>query len=126
MDTPMLDVRSATKTYFHGLGNRQGSTVLRDVDLSFPEKPARIIALAGESGSGKTTLASAILGFTRLTSGSVLFRGKDVSRDDISGPSLPLTGIPTDSRALFAYRRFPRRRSTRCSLCRASETRGLT
>lgn len=79
MAQPLLDVRNATKIY-----TRAGKTVeaLRDVSLTVAGNPAAILTIAGESGSGKTTLTNAILGFTRLTSGEILFRGQDVARLD--------------------------------------------
>lgn len=91
MGTPLLEVRNAVKTYTSGFGNKIRTTVLKDVDLSIPDRPARIIALAGESGSGKSTLANAILGFNKLTSGEILFRGR------------PIAGLKGE--ALLEYRR---------------------
>ena len=52
---------------------------LRDFNLTIPERPATIIPIAGESGSGKTTLANAILGFISLTSGQILYKGRDIA-----------------------------------------------
>jgi ABC-type oligopeptide transport system ATPase subunit len=77
MDRPLLDIKSATKTYGT---SRQTVTALRDVSLTVPAQPARIVTIAGESGSGKTTLANAVLGFITLTSGQILFEGQDVAR----------------------------------------------
>lgn len=76
MKQPLLEVRNATKIY-----SKAGKTVeaLRGVSLAVPGSPATITTIAGESGSGKTTLANAILGFTRLTSGEILFQGHDIS-----------------------------------------------
>lgn len=77
----LLDIRNATKTYrARGKnGVRQETVALQDFNLSIPKSPASIITIAGESGSGKSTLAQVILGFTRLTSGQILFEGQDVS-----------------------------------------------
>src|SRR5918911_188730 len=77
MDRPLLDIKNATKTYGKA---RQTVTALRDVSLTVPAQPARIVTIAGESGSGKTTLANAVLGFVTLTSGQILFEGQDVAR----------------------------------------------
>ena len=41
--------------------------------------PGETLGLAGESGSGKTTLASAILGLTPISAGTLSFDGKPVS-----------------------------------------------
>jgi ABC-type oligopeptide transport system ATPase subunit len=77
VNTPLLDIKNATKTYGK---SRQTVTALRDVSLTVPAQPARIVTIAGESGSGKTTLANAVLGFITLTSGQILFEGQDVAR----------------------------------------------
>ncbi len=79
---PLLEVRSAVKVY--GKGD-EATTALDDVSLTLHETPAGITTVAGESGSGKTTLSDAILGFTTLTSGQVLHRGRDVSTLDKEG-----------------------------------------
>ena len=80
---PLLEIEHATKIYGGGFLQAGAQVVaLRDFDLKIPERPATITTIAGESGSGKTTLASAILGFTTLTSGRILYRGTDVSRLD--------------------------------------------
>ena len=77
MNRPLLEILNATKTYGK---SRQTVTALRDVSLTVPAQPARIVTIAGESGSGKTTLANAVLGFVNLTSGQILFEGEDVAR----------------------------------------------
>lgn len=46
------------------------------IEAATPE----IFALVGESGSGKTTLANVVMGFTGLTSGQIIFKGKDTSQ----------------------------------------------
>ncbi|GAA2758416.1 ABC transporter ATP-binding protein [Actinopolymorpha rutila] len=79
---PLLEVRSAVKVY--GKGEEQ-TKALDNVSLTLHETPAGITTVAGESGSGKTTLSDAILGFTTLTSGRVLHRGRDVSTLDKEG-----------------------------------------
>jgi peptide/nickel transport system ATP-binding protein len=77
---PLLEVRNATKVY--GGGWLQGGkqvTALRDFNLIVTKDRPTITTIAGESGSGKTTLANAVLGFTSLTSGEILYRGRDIS-----------------------------------------------
>src|SRR5215207_2330459 len=79
MSQPLLEIRNATKIYRGGfLQPGQQLVALQDFDLTIPEKPATITAIAGESGSGKTTLANLILGFISPTSGQILFRGQDI------------------------------------------------
>ena len=81
MPPPLLEVRNATKVYGGGwLKSGREVTALRDFNLIVTEDRPTITTIAGESGSGKTTLANAILGFTALTSGQILYRGRDVSR----------------------------------------------
>jgi peptide/nickel transport system ATP-binding protein len=80
MSQELLKINHATKAYGSGLFSSRGQVVvLNDFNGSFPAGPARITTVAGESGSGKTTLAHAVLGFIRLTSGSITFRGTDIA-----------------------------------------------
>jgi peptide/nickel transport system ATP-binding protein len=85
MNQPLLDVRNATKIF--GGGFLQGGSevvALQNFNLTIPEKPAKIVTIAGESGSGKSTLANLVLGFIDLTSGRILFRGTDIGQMDRS------------------------------------------
>ena len=80
MAQPILEVKNATKIY--GGGFLQGGNkvvALQNFNLTIPEKPAKIITIAGESGSGKSTLADLVLGFIELTEGQILFRGTDIA-----------------------------------------------
>ncbi len=79
MSQSLLEVREATKVYGGGFLRRgQQVVALQNFNLTIPEKPAKITAIAGESGSGKTTLANLILGFIGLTSGQILYQGHDI------------------------------------------------
>ena len=75
----LLEARDATKIYSQRGGGTGEVIALQDFNLEIRKSPASITAIAGESGSGKTTLANAILGFTRLTSGQVIYDGQDIS-----------------------------------------------
>jgi len=78
MTQPLLEIHNATKIYRGGfLRPGQQLVALQDFNLTIPEKPATITAIAGESGSGKTTLANLILGFISPTSGEILYRGQN-------------------------------------------------
>jgi ABC-type oligopeptide transport system ATPase subunit len=85
---PLLEVRDATKVYQKG---KEQTRALDDVSLTLGRGRATITTIAGESGSGKTTLSNAILGFVSLTSGQVLYRGRDIDK--------------LDKRAWLTYRR---------------------
>jgi ABC-type branched-subunit amino acid transport system ATPase component len=61
-----------------GLSKNFGATrALRAIDLEV--RPGRLHGLVGPNGSGKTTLFNCISGFSKLTSGSVSWRGTDIS-----------------------------------------------
>ncbi|GAI24364.1 unnamed protein product, partial [marine sediment metagenome] len=54
---------------------------VRAVDgISFTIERGKTLSLVGESGAGKTTTAKAVLLQEKLTSGSIFFEGKDLSR----------------------------------------------
>ena len=82
MSQPLLEIRNATKVYSGGgfLGRSSHSVVaLDEFNLTINQHPATITTIAGESGSGKTTLANLVLGFTRLSSGQIIYDGQDVT-----------------------------------------------
>jgi peptide/nickel transport system ATP-binding protein len=49
-------------------------------DVSIDVRPGETVGVVGESGSGKTTLGRAMLGLAPVTSGSIVFDGRDISR----------------------------------------------
>jgi branched-chain amino acid transport system ATP-binding protein len=67
---PILQVQDATKS-FGGIMAVNGVSV--DV------REGEILGIIGPNGSGKTTLINCITGFIRMTSGKVLFRGKNIT-----------------------------------------------
>lgn len=73
---PLLRIEDACKTYGKG---RDQTVALDHVNLELSTPPATITTVAGESGSGKTTLADAVLGFTTLSAGRIVYRGRDLS-----------------------------------------------
>lgn len=52
-------------------------TIVNDVSFTF--EPGRFYAITGPNGSGKTSLAKLIMGINELSSGKIMFNGKDVS-----------------------------------------------
>jgi peptide/nickel transport system ATP-binding protein len=55
-------------------------------DVSFSVEKGACFGIAGESGSGKTTIAKLILLLEKLTSGSILYQGRDV--ENLAGEDL--------------------------------------
>jgi len=68
---PILDVREVTKAF---------GGILALNRVSFKVFPGQILGVIGPNGSGKTTLVNCITGFVRMTSGKVLFKGKNISK----------------------------------------------
>jgi len=84
MSELLLEIRNATKLYTQRAagGVSREVVALQNFNLNIPKSPASIITIAGESGSGKTTLAQVVLGFTRLSSGQIIYDGQDISTAD--------------------------------------------
>ena|SRR3989344_2920967 len=72
MKTPLIEVKKLTKIFGKNV-------VLNDVDLDIPQN--KIFGIIGESGSGKTTLLKSLIGFVKPESGTILFEGKEISRN---------------------------------------------
>lgn len=66
-----LEVRGLSK-HFAGL--------VAVADVSFAVEPGEIIGIIGPNGSGKTTLLSMMAGLLPPTSGSVLWKGREIQR----------------------------------------------
>ncbi|MFH1631863.1 MAG: ABC transporter ATP-binding protein [bacterium] len=74
MKAPLIELKDLSKKFVNG---EVVTPVLHGVTLNIEE--GEFVALMGPSGSGKSTLMH-ILGFLdRLTAGSYMFKGKDVS-----------------------------------------------
>ena len=81
MSEELLQVEALTKVYaMGGLFGRDTFKAVDDVSLSILANRPEIFTIIGESGSGKTTLSRMILGLVAPTSGTIRFRGDDVSR----------------------------------------------
>lgn len=77
----LLFVKNLTKIFSVGSFLFKSNIVaVNDVSLELDSQKAEIFTLAGESGSGKTTLARILLGLVRPTSGTILYKGRDVTR----------------------------------------------
>lgn len=57
---------------------KQTNKVLKDINLSFPEKG--FVSIEGKSGSGKSTLLNILMGIEKPTKGRVLYKGKNISK----------------------------------------------
>lgn len=67
----MLELRNVKKVFDDGV------TILEDINFSV--RDGEIISILGSSGSGKTTLLNAILGITGITSGEIIYDGRNVT-----------------------------------------------
>jgi oligopeptide/dipeptide ABC transporter ATP-binding protein len=76
----LLEGRNLTKHYpvTRGLLQRTVGWVRAVDGISFTIDHGKTLSLVGESGAGKTTVAKAILLLERMTSGTLLFEGKDL------------------------------------------------
>ncbi|GAB4064306.1 ATP-binding cassette domain-containing protein [Angustibacter speluncae] len=74
MTTPLIEARSVRVTYRRG---RTRTTAVHGVDLVV--RPGRTVGVVGESGSGKSSVGNAVLGLVPVESGTVRFRGEDVT-----------------------------------------------
>ena len=68
---PLLSLRNVRKTY-------RGITAVADVSLDV--NPGEIVGLIGPNGAGKTTLVNLISGAEPITSGTVTFEGRDITK----------------------------------------------
>ncbi len=67
----ILTVRQLSKSY-------SGVQALEDVDVDV--QSGEVLGLVGPNGSGKTTLFNCVTGFTRASSGTIKWQGRDTTR----------------------------------------------
>lgn len=75
MSEPILEVRDLSVVY----GSRRRSSVKALDRVSISLGPGETLGIVGESGSGKSTLGKAILGLSPVVSGSIHWRGSDIT-----------------------------------------------
>lgn len=72
------------RKYFHISGSGAKAKVVHAVeDVSFKIHKGETLGLVGESGCGKTTLGRTILRLYQPTSGSILYRGTDITHKNM-------------------------------------------
>jgi oligopeptide/dipeptide ABC transporter ATP-binding protein len=78
----ILEGQNLTKHYpvTKGLLQRTVGWVRAIDGISFGIEQGRTLSLVGESGAGKTTTAKAVLLLEKLTSGTILYKGEDLSK----------------------------------------------
>jgi ABC-type glutathione transport system ATPase component len=74
---------------------RKSFTALQGVSLDI--RPGETLGLVGESGSGKTTIGRAMLGLVPVTSGTITFDGRDITKI----PSRERRGLARDMQVVF-------------------------
>ena len=72
---PLLEINDLRVTYRR---RRASVDALKGISLSI--QPGQVVGLVGESGSGKSTIGNATLGLVPVTSGSIRFDGRDITR----------------------------------------------
>ena len=72
--TEIYRAEHITKTFGHGKHEVQAVK-----DVSFSLEQGQVTTIVGESGSGKSTIARMALGLMPITSGKLIFDGKDVT-----------------------------------------------
>jgi len=70
-EVPLLDARQITKRF-------GGLAAVAGVDLTI--RKGEILGVIGPNGAGKTTFVNCITGLDKPTSGTILFRGKDITK----------------------------------------------
>ncbi len=95
-EMPQLEgrIRIENLTFSYKPNGEEGSTVLRDVNLSI--EPGETVAVVGPSGAGKTTLVNLIPRFYEARSGSIKIDGHDTSKVTQKSLRDALAMVPQD------------------------------
>ena len=76
------------------------SHVLQGIDLQTGE--GKVVTILGRNGAGKTTLLRSIMGFNPPRSGSILFKGREISRLGIHHIARLGVGLVPQGRRVFS------------------------
>lgn len=78
---PLLEVKNVSKEYLSKHGFFGKSSVFKAVNnVSFNVSEGETLGLVGESGCGKSTLGNAILQLHSVSSGSIYYKGIDITK----------------------------------------------
>ena len=91
-DRPLLSIEDVDAGY----GETQ---VLRD--LSMHVEKGEVVSLVGRNGAGKTTTLRTINGILHPTTGSVWYRGEDISTVDATGTAVRGVSLVPEERQIF-------------------------
>lgn len=78
---PILEINNLKKYYFSNVGIFSKKRIVKAVDnISFSVFEGETLGLVGESGCGKSTLGRTILQLEKATSGSIKYRGRELTK----------------------------------------------
>ena len=78
---PLLEILNVKKEYYSNAGFFNKKKIVNAVnEVSFKVFEGETLGLVGESGCGKSTLGKAILQLEKATSGSIKYRGKELTK----------------------------------------------
>ena len=78
---PLLEILNVKKEYYSNAGFFNKKKIVNAVnEVSFKIFEGETLGLVGESGCGKSTLGKAILQLEKATSGSIKYRGKELTK----------------------------------------------
>ncbi|MCB0464567.1 MAG: ABC transporter ATP-binding protein [Aequorivita sp.] len=78
---PILEITNLEKYYFSNVGIFAKKKIIKAVDeVSFAVFEGETLGLVGESGCGKSTLGRTIIQLEKVTSGSIKYKGKELTK----------------------------------------------
>ena len=75
-DNNILELKNIHFSY------NKNKKILKNINLNI--KKGEMISVVGSNGAGKSTLSKIISGFEKLEEGSIIYEGKDISKESIS------------------------------------------